>query len=69
MGEYLHARGLAEAAVQYFKTAQRLGPESWCYKRQAWQLTDPEKYYGTSFQAEVEKLAGRPYYEPLNLPH
>jgi len=68
MGEYLHARGLAEAAVPYFKTAQRLGPENWCYKRQAWQLTDAERYYGTSFQAEVEKLAGRPYYVPPNLP-
>ena len=33
-----------------------------------WQLTDAEKNYGTSFQAEVGKLGGRPYYVPLELP-
>lgn len=68
MGEYLHSLGFAEDAVAYFTEAQRLCPESWCYKRQAWQLTDAEKYYGTSFQAEVKKLGGRPYYPPHRLP-
>ncbi len=67
MGEYLHAQGFAEHAIPYFKEAQRLRPESWCYKRQAWQLTDAERFYGTTFQAEVKKLAGRPYYPPLDL--
>ncbi len=67
MGEYLHAQGFAEDAIPYFKEAQRLNPASWCYKRQAWQLTDAERYYGTTFQAEVKKLAGRPYYTPLDL--
>ncbi len=68
MGEHLHARGFPEDAVPYFKEAQRLDPESWCYKRQAWQLTDAERYYGTSFQAEVKKLGERPYYPPHQLP-
>jgi len=68
MGQELHARGAAVDAVAYFKEAQRLHPENWRYKRQAWQLTDAERYYGTSFGAEVAKLGGRPYYPPLDLP-
>ncbi len=68
LAEHLHAQGHAEDAVAYFKEAQRLDPESWCYKRQAWQLTDAETRYGTSFQAEVKKLGDRPYYPPLDLP-
>ena len=68
MGEYLHSLDFAEDAVPYFKTAQQLNPESWCYKRQAWQLTDAQKDYGTSFQAEVKKLGDRPYYPRHGLP-
>ena len=67
LGEHLHESGHAEAAVPFFKRAQALHPESWCYKRQAWALTDGEKCYGTSFQKEVAALAGRPYYTPLDL--
>ncbi len=68
LAEHLHAAGHTEAAVPFFKTAQRLHPESWCYKRQAWALTDAEEYYGTSFQKEVKALGGRPYYTPLDFP-
>ena len=50
-----------------FKRAQELQPESWCFKRQAWALTDAERFYGTSFQKEVKALGGRPYYTPLDL--
>ena len=68
LAEHLHGTGHAEAAVPFFKAAQRLHPESWCYKRQAWALTDAETQYGTSFQKEVKALAGRPYYTPLRFP-
>lgn len=68
LGQYLHARGHWEDAIPYFKQAQALRPESWCYKRQAWALSDAEKYYGTNFKKEVEALAGKPYYAPLDLP-
>lgn len=67
LGEYLHEQGHAAAAVPYFKEAQRLRPESWNYKRQAWQLTDAERDYGTSFWAEVEKLGDQRYYPPLEI--
>ena len=67
LADHLHETGRAEAAVPFFKRAQALQPESWCFKRQAWALTDAERFYGTSFQAEVKALAGRPYYTPLDL--
>lgn len=68
LGEYLHAHGHERDAIPYFKEAQRLRPESWNYKRQAWQLADAERDYGTSFWAEVDKLGDRPYYPPLEMP-
>jgi tetratricopeptide (TPR) repeat protein len=67
LAEHLHETGQPEAAVAFFKRAQALQPESWCFKRQAWALTDAEKYYGTNFQTEVKALAGRSYYTPLDL--
>ncbi|MBI4587613.1 MAG: thioredoxin family protein [Candidatus Rokubacteria bacterium] len=68
LGQYLHAQGHWEDAIPCFKQAQAFHPESWCYKRQAWALSDAEKYYGTSFKKEVEALGGKPYYAPLDLP-
>jgi hypothetical protein len=68
LAEHLHAEGHAEAAVPFFKEAQRLEPESWCYKRQAWALTDAERFYSTTFQDEVKALGGRPYYSRPDFP-
>lgn len=68
LAEHLHAEGHAEAAVPFFKEAQRLEPESWCYKRQAWALTDAERFYSTTFQDEVKALGGRPYYPRPDFP-
>ena len=67
LAEHLHETGRPEAAVAFFRRAQALHPASWCFKRQAWALTDAETFYGTNFQAEVTTLAGRPYYTPLDL--
>jgi hypothetical protein len=67
LAEHLHETGHPEAAVTFFKRAQALQPESWCFKRQAWALTDAERFYGTTFQKEVAALGGRPYYTPLDL--
>ena len=68
LGEYLSHAGLGAAAIPHYKEAQRLNPESWNYKRQAWALSDAEKDYGTSFMKEVQKLNGKPYYAPRKLP-
>ena len=68
VAQYLVSIGHNSEAIPYFKTAQKLQPESWNYKRQAWLLADPEKDYGTNFMKEVRALNGKPYYQPLDLP-
>lgn len=67
LAEYLHKNGKSEDAIPHFKEAQRLDPDNWNYKRQAWALTDAEKNYGTTFMKEVQKLSGKPYYAPRKL--
>jgi tetratricopeptide (TPR) repeat protein len=64
LGEYLHNVGHGEDAIPHFKEAQRLNPDSWNYKRQAWSLSDSKRDYGTTFGEEVRKLGGKPYYKP-----
>jgi hypothetical protein len=68
LGEYLYSKGLGPDAIPHFKEAQRLNPDSWNYKRQAWALSDAERDYGTSFGKEVLKLGTRPYYAPRQMP-
>jgi len=68
MGEYLVTTGHEGEAIPYFKTAQKLRPDDWNYKRQAWLFADPDKDYGTNFMKEVKGLNGKPYYPPLDLP-
>lgn len=69
LGEYLYKQGNGSDAIPHFKEAQRLAPDNWNYKRQAWALSDAERDYGTSFMKEVQKLGGKPYYEPRKLPN
>jgi tetratricopeptide (TPR) repeat protein len=64
LGEYLYKTGRGAQAVPHFKEAQRLNPDSWNFKRQAWALSDAQKDYGTTFRDEVRKLEGKPYYVP-----
>ncbi len=68
LAEHLVAAGFDRDAIPYFKTAQKLRPDSWNYKRQAWLLADPDKDYGTNFMKEVRALNGKPYYPPRDLP-
>jgi tetratricopeptide (TPR) repeat protein len=68
LGEYLYKQGKGTDAIPHFKEAQRLAPDNWNYKRQAWALSDAERDYGTTFMKEVQKLGGKPYYEPRKLP-
>ena len=78
LGVYLHGEGTAggtegtggteaaAAAVSHFKRAHELSPENWNYKRQAWNLGDIERDYGTTMQVERER--GIPMHAPLELP-
>lgn len=68
LAEYLYKQGQGADAIPHFKEAQRLDPDNWNYKRQAWALSDAERDYGTNFKQEVQKLNGKPYYEPRKLP-
>ena len=68
LAEYLYKQGKGADAIPHFKEAQRLAPDNWNYKRQAWALSDAERDYGTNFKKEVQKLNGKPYYEPHKLP-
>lgn len=67
LGEYLYKVGQGTLAIPHFKEAQRLHPESWNFKRQAWALSDAKRDYGTTFGEEVKKLGGKPYYAPREL--
>jgi len=68
LAEYLYEHENGIDAIPHFKEAQRLAPDNWNYKRQAWALSNAERDYGTNFQQEVKKLNGKPYYEPRRLP-
>lgn len=68
LGEYLYKSGHLTEAVPHFKSAQRLNPKSWNYKRQAYALSDAKRDYGTTFMDEVEKAGGsKVYYAPPDL--
>jgi hypothetical protein len=67
LGQYLHARGHAQAASPYLAEARRLHPESWSYRRQTWELEEPGKAGGAEFWAAVDALGDRPYYPPTVL--
>jgi tetratricopeptide (TPR) repeat protein len=68
LAEYLYHAGHGPQAIPHFKEAQRLAPDNWNYKRQAWLLSDADRDYGTNFAKEVLKLNGKPYYAPRQMP-
>jgi hypothetical protein len=67
LGQYLHARGHAQAAAPYLAEASRLHPESWSLRRQTWELEEPGKAGGPEFWAAVDALGERLYYPPAVL--
>ena len=68
LAEHLYQQGQAAASIKHYKEAQRLNPDNWNYKRQAWALSNADQNYGTNFTKEVQKLNGKPYYAPRRLP-
>jgi Flp pilus assembly protein TadD len=69
LAEYIYRTGEADAAVPHFKEAQRLAPDNWNYKRQAYLFSkNPERDYGTTFAKEVQKLGDKPYYPAPAIP-
>jgi tetratricopeptide (TPR) repeat protein len=70
LAEYLYATGKGAEAIPHFKEAQRLDPDNWNYKRQAWALSNADRDYGTNWGKEVQKMtsAGKVYYPKRELP-
>lgn len=69
LGQHLFRAGHPEAAIPHFQDAQRLAPQNWAYKRQAWQLAGAEapRIYGTTWLDEVTRIGAENYYPPLDL--
>jgi hypothetical protein len=67
LGTYLALHGNPDEALIHFKRAHTLRPENWTYKRQAWNLGDIERDYGTSFQEALKDPASGPFYPPVDL--
>jgi hypothetical protein len=67
LGTYLALHGHPEEALAQFKRAHALRPENWTYKRQAWNLGDIERDYGTTFQEAIKDPASGSFYPPLDL--
>ncbi len=71
LGQHLHRAGRAEAAVGHFRAAQRLHPDNWTYKRQAWRLLpegqDSREVYGGDWLSNVKKIGAERYYPALDL--
>jgi hypothetical protein len=69
LAEFIYRQGNPETAILHFKEAQRLAPDNWNYKRQAYLLSsNPERDYGTTFAKEVKALGDKPYYPAPSIP-
>ena len=68
LGAYLHHQGEGEAAVAQFKQAHALIPNNWNFKRQAWNLGDAQRDYGTTMQEAQQDPASQPFRPPLEMP-
>jgi len=51
----------------YLAEAQRLSPQNWSYKRQAWELEQAGKAAGPEFWSAVDALGDKHYYPPAPL--
>ncbi len=67
LGVYLAQRGHASDALTHLKRAHALRPGNWTYRRQAWNLGDIERDYGTTVLEPIKDPAGAPFYPPLDL--
>jgi hypothetical protein len=67
LGVYLHRTDAQDAAVEHWRAAHGLQPDNWTYKRQAWNLEEPDSVrvmsrYGTGWLDDVRALGAENYY-------
>lgn len=71
LGQHLWRQGHETAAVPWFREAQRLHPDNWTYKRQAWSLADPLQgptdLYDSDWLSDIRAIGAENYYPPLDL--
>jgi len=71
LGQHLHRSGRPRHAVPHFREAYRLQPDNWTYKRQAWDLLDPDQspleVYGGDWLTDVRKIGAENYYSALDM--
>lgn len=68
LGEILWEAGDGDGARRHFAEASRLVPESWCFRRQSWNLEDDPQLADPRFWAAVDAIgAGEFYPEPSDL--
>lgn len=71
LAQHLERGGHHDEAVTWFREAQRLQPENWTYKRQAWSLSDPLQGptddYDSDWLTEVRRLGAENYYPAVEL--
>lgn len=69
MAQHLHRAGHAADAVPHFRDAQRLQPDNWTYRRQAWSLlpkgTSSLETYGSDWLDGVSREGPENYYPPM----
>jgi len=77
LGQHLWRAGEHDAAVPWFRTAHRLHPENWTYKRQAWTfattapgeasdlIQGPSEQYEGNWLDDVRAVGAENYYEPF----
>lgn len=71
LGQHLYRQGAVEDAVPWFRSAHRLQPDNWTYKRQAWFFADPLQgsttLYDGDWLADVRAIGAEHYYPPLDM--
>ncbi len=71
LGQHLHRMGKRHQAIRHFQEAYRLQPDNWTYKRQAWNLLEPNQspmeVYGSDWLTDVKKIGAENYYPALDM--
>lgn len=62
LGELLWEQGDAEGARRHFAEASRLVPDSWCFRRQAWNLEEAPQLADERFWAAIDAVGEGAFY-------
>jgi hypothetical protein len=70
LGQYLWREGHRDDAVGWFRESQRLQPDNWTYKRQAWSLADPLQgptdLYDSDWLSDIRAIGAENYYPTIS---